>query len=94
MSDPSDNDDSAIGAAVPRVGDAHGEAALLLVESLIHELLKASVLSNAQAITIVQSAIEVQCEIDDERGCDPATASMPVQLLGAIAQSIATDQTS
>ncbi len=92
MSDASNDDLIPAGAGARRLGDAHGEAALLLVESLIHALLQDSVLTNAQAIAAVQSAIDVQCEIDDERGSDVSVASAPVQLLDAIAQSIMTDQ--
>jgi len=92
MSDASNDDKVPAPGRVRSAGDPHGEAALLLVESLLHELLQGALLTNAQALAVVQSAIDVQCEIDDERGRDPAAASIPVRLLGAIAQSIMTDQ--
>ncbi len=39
------NDDSAAGESVPSMPDAHGHAALLLVESLIHGLLARSIIT-------------------------------------------------
>ena len=44
--------------------DAHGTAALLLAESLLHGLVKSSALSLDEAIDIVDIAAEVERELD------------------------------
>lgn len=41
--------------------DAHGQAALLLVESLVHGLIARSVISVTEAVEIVDVAAEVIC---------------------------------
>ena len=43
--------------------DAHGQAALLLTESLIHTLVDAAVLTTADAVQIVRAAAEVKVEV-------------------------------
>ncbi len=43
--------------------DAHGHAALLLVESLLHRLVERSVISTDEAIDILETADSVQVEI-------------------------------
>jgi hypothetical protein len=48
--------------------NAHGEAALLLVESLIHGLVARSVLSVDEAISLVAVAMDARAEIVAERG--------------------------
>ena len=45
-------------------GSAEGAAALLLVESLIHALIKRSVLSVQEAINVIEVAAEVERELD------------------------------
>jgi hypothetical protein len=87
MSDAA-NDDPAPPGSAP---EPHGEAALLLVESLIHGLLARSSLSLPDALDIVQTAIDVQIEISDHRGGDPIILPTSVRLLSAIAQSLGLD---
>lgn len=56
------DNDSAIDGS-PRFGsDAHGQAALLLVESLIHGLCEHSIISADQATEIAQTAVDIQLE--------------------------------
>ena len=43
--------------------DAHGHAALLLAESLIHGLIERSILSVADVIDIIETAQSVQAEV-------------------------------
>ena len=43
--------------------DPHGQAALLLVESLIHGLCESSALSADQAIDITERALDVQSDL-------------------------------
>lgn len=69
-----DNDPTILGttASLP---DAHGQAALLLVESLIHGLCEDSTLSNAKAIDIVETAVDVQHEKAEAEAEDTGGAS-------------------
>ena len=43
--------------------DSHGRAALLLVESLIHELVGKAVLTRGEAIDIIDIAVDVEEEL-------------------------------
>ena len=43
--------------------DAHGQAALLLTESLLHALVANAVLSNSQAVEVIEIAAEVKVEV-------------------------------
>lgn len=56
-----DNDPTMRGATIPS-SDPHGQAALLLVESLIHGLCENSTLSLDQAVEITERAVDVQSE--------------------------------
>lgn len=78
-------------AAVPREPDAHGQAAMLLVESLIHGLIARSALSVREAIEIVEVAAEVKIEIGADLGDSPATMRRSLALLGAISSSLRQD---
>ncbi|RYF20863.1 MAG: hypothetical protein EOO77_07180, partial [Oxalobacteraceae bacterium] len=48
--------------------DAHGQAAMLLVESLIHGMIARSVIQVADAIDVVTAAIDVKMEIEADLG--------------------------
>ena len=71
--------------------DPHGQAALLLVESLIHCLQERAILSNSEAIGIVETALEVQAEVAEV--ADGASAPMwrAHALLDAIVDSMRKD---
>lgn len=56
-----DNDLPVAEAAVTP-SDAHGQAALLLVESLIHGLCESATLQTAEAVQIVERAASVQLD--------------------------------
>jgi hypothetical protein len=43
--------------------DAHGQAALLLTESLIHTLVENSTLTNVEAVELIRIAAEVKVEV-------------------------------
>lgn len=43
--------------------DSHGRAALLLVESLIHALVEKAQLTRAEAIEIIDIAVDVEAEL-------------------------------
>lgn len=71
--------------------DAHGQAAMLLVESLIHGLIARSVISAADALEIVGVAAEVKVEVAAELGDSPATMQKSLNLLTAISASLTHD---
>ena len=86
-----DNDDPATRDATFPSSDSHGQAALLLVESLIHGLCENSTLSNDQAVEITERAVDVQSE--QAEAADGAGAPMwrSHALLSAILVSLKTD---
>ena len=84
------NDNGAAPIAAPRP-DAHGQAALLLVESLLHSLIARSVLSVEQAIEVVEVAADVKGEIAADQGDSPATLRRSLVMLDAIAASLKFD---
>lgn len=86
------NDNDALNATTrPREPDAHGQAAYLLVESLIHGLVANSTLSAAQAIEVVETAAEVKAEVAEDMGDSPATAQRSLGMLHALGQSLRAD---
>ena len=89
MSSEFSNDNEAVPAVVPGV-DAHGQTAMLLVESLIHGLIERKVLSVADAVEIVETAREVQ--IDGSVESDPRETTLrSITLLQAITSSLRGD---
>ena len=71
--------------------DAHGQAAMLLVESLIHGLIARSVISVAEAVEIVDVAAEVKADIGADLGDSPATLHKSLTMLEAISISLKHD---
>lgn len=69
--------------AVPN--DAHGQAALLLVESLIHALVEKRLLSLAEAIEVIDVAAEVEGELS------ATTGGLAPSLLAPLAHSLRLD---
>lgn len=68
------------------VSDAHGHAALMLVESLIHTLIDRSVINASEAIDVVGTAIDATQELSDE--LKSAELDRSISLLTAISQSL------
>ena len=92
MVEPTSNDnDVAYAAGDATSPDAHGQAAMLLVESLIHGLVARSVISVAEAIEIVDVAAEVKVDIAEELGDTPATLQKSLAMLSAIGRSLRND---
>lgn len=73
--------------------DPHGRVALLLTESLLHGLLAREVLSSAAVLEIVQTAIDVQIEVDIDRG-KHVESSIESGLLDRMRSSLCIDQNS
>lgn len=71
--------------------DAHGQAAMLLVESLIHSLIAGGVITVAAAVEIVDDATEVKTDIAGDLGDSPANLRKSLGLLKAISVSLSRD---
>jgi len=71
-----------------REPDAHGQAAMLLVESLIHGLIARSAISVVDAIEIVEVAVEVKAEIAADLGESLATLDRSLTILRSISMSL------
>lgn len=87
---PNHDNDAAIDGEVP-APEAHGRAALLLVESLIHGLCEDATLSANRAVEIAERAVEV--EFDQAEAADGAGTPMwrSHAMLSAIAASLRVD---
>lgn len=75
----------------PEGPDAHGQAAMLLVESLIHGLVARKVIGVAEAVEIVDIAAEVKADTAAELGDPPANMRRSLAILGSIRTSLAFD---
>jgi hypothetical protein len=71
--------------------DAHGHAAILLVESLIHGLVARKVLSVPDAVEIVEVAADVKEDVASDSGESPANLQRSLTLLNAISTSLSND---
>ena len=74
-----------------RVTDANGQAAILLVESLIHGLIARSVLTVAEAVEIIDEAAIVSREIAADARDGQAGTLAPDVVLDAISRSLGRD---
>jgi hypothetical protein len=70
---------------------AHGRAALLLVESLIHGLTARSILSVAEAVEIVEIARDAQIAIDEDADAPSPSSQRAASLLSALMESLSID---
>jgi hypothetical protein len=89
--DNSNDNDQTDDQELGREPDAHGQAALLLVESLIHELIEQSLISVEQAIGVIQVAADVNLEIGQARGDSPDHIRRSLNLLDSISASLNID---
>lgn len=71
--------------------DAHGQAALLLVESLLHGLIERTVIDTGGAIDIVETAAEVKLDLAGSGVESRATTERSLRLLVAIRDSLRLD---
>ena len=71
--------------------DPAGEAALLLVESLIHGLIGKSVISVADAVEAINVAAEIRIELGEDRREDRQVAERSTALLTAMSRSLTPD---
>lgn len=85
-------DELARAADLPMPGpDAHGQAALLLAESMLHGLIARSVIRVEDAIEIVTVAAEVKQEVAQLSDESDRKAEKSQQLLNAIRDSLGSD---
>ena len=89
MSSETLNDNTDVDA--PHGPDAHGQAAMLLVESLIHGLIARDVIAVADAVEIVEVATEVKADIGGDLGDSPANLRKSLGLLNALSVSLSRD---
>jgi len=71
--------------------DAHGQAALMLGESLLHMLVEKGLLTNTDAMDVVQTAAEVKAEVATASGESQARMLASLSLLSHIEASFESD---
>jgi uncharacterized MnhB-related membrane protein len=71
--------------------DPHGRAALLLVESLIHALVARSVLSVAEAVSIMEIALDAQIAITEDAALGASPMPRAEALLSSLIKSLTID---
>lgn len=71
--------------------DAHGQAALLLAESILHVLVEKKTLSNDDALGVIQSTCEVKIEVAIAAGESRGRMEESLELLRVIHQSFDSD---
>lgn len=76
----------------PLEPDAHGQAALILAESILHALVATGSLTLDQAIEAVRTACEVKIEVADEIGESAGRMRHSLSLLSQIEQSLKVDE--
>jgi hypothetical protein len=72
--------------------DAHGQAALLLTESLIHMLVEHKRLTNAQAVEVVHTAAVVKVEVAEAAGESRSRMLESLALLSRMEDSFQADE--
>lgn len=88
---PADSSNDNVQRPALHVADAHGQAALLLVESLVHGLIARALITVADAVEIVDVAAEVKADVGDDRGETPVQMRKSLDLLDAIGSSLRRD---
>ncbi|TRW14239.1 hypothetical protein [Glacieibacterium frigidum] len=92
MTDAFSNDNGTPRAANDaREPDAYGQAALFLVESVLHGLIERSVFSIEEAIQLVDIAVEVKSDLAGDLGDSPETLAKSLALLSSISSSLRND---
>lgn len=74
----------------PAAVDPYGQAALLLVESLIHALVANAAIALDEAVAMVEVAQEVACDLAEDVAIAPSPADAAA-LLASIIASLRTD---
>lgn len=87
----SNDNDALTPGGMPAQPDAQGQAALVLVESLLHGLMEQSVLSLRQTVEIIDAAIEVQTDVADAADGSAEAMWRSHSILSAMAASLKRD---
>jgi hypothetical protein len=74
--------------------DAHGQAALLLTESLLHMLVENGKLTNSQAVDVVHTAAVVKVEVAEAAGESECRMLESLALLNRMEDSFRADEPS
>ena len=90
--DPLERVATAVGSPVIVEPDAHGQAALLLTESLIHMLVERGAITNKEAVEVVQVAAEVKAEVATCAGESAKRIRESLDLLAKMQNSLESDQ--
>lgn len=69
--------------------DPHGQAALLLLESLFHTLVENGVLTPQEVLGTLQVALEVRSDLAEDTGERPELTKQSLALLATIERSFA-----
>ncbi|UZK65827.1 hypothetical protein [Sphingomonas sp. M1-B02] len=86
------SDAALIAAATPSPEpDAHGQAALLLAESILHALVEAKVFSLEVARSVIATTCEVKIEIAEQTGESNFRMQESLALLRAISATFAVE---
>ena len=89
---PNLNDNDGIGTSPSRdEPDAHGQAALILAESILHTLIETKTFTRSQALLVVQTASEVKIDVAAEIGESRGRMEESLALLSAITLSLEAD---
>lgn len=91
LADNSNDNDGFRPVERPAEPDAHGEAALLLVESLLHGLIGRDVISYADAVEIVDVAAEIKADLAADFGHAPDASRRSLDMLATISSSLKPD---
>ena len=93
MTEAFSNDNNSLGeGSGDREPDPYGQAALLLVESVLHGLIEHQVFSVAKAAELVDIAFEVKDDIGTDLGDSVPTLQRSLTLLAAISNSLRSDK--
>ena len=71
--------------------DAHGQAALLLAESILHAMVEANILSLDAALGVIETTCEVKIDVAEETGESNKRMQESLALLRAISASFKVD---
>lgn len=69
--------------------DAHGQAALLLAESILHALVETKTLSREAALSVIETTCEVKIEVAERAGESKRRMTESLELLRVISKSFA-----
>lgn len=78
--------------ALPDEPDAHGQAALILAESMLHAMVAKSLITNREAIEIIGSAAEIKVEVATAAGESDKRMKQSLALLLKMTKSLASDE--